>query len=105
MQDQGEEAPEELMNEMDSSDARAKELVEEFSRVNPPDKRYARKKVVNWLQYLKKKYQKTSTTRSDKEKPMTKAKFLKWAQNEEGLDEDGYTIEATVASIASALPR
>ena len=88
MQDQGEEAIAELEKEMDSSDARAKELVDEFSRINPPDKRYARKKVVDWLQYLKKKFQKTSTTKSDKEKPMTKAKFLKWAKNDEGLDSD-----------------
>ena len=62
--------------------------MDEFSIVNPPDKRYMRKKVVDWLQYLKKKFKETSTTKSDKDKPMTKAKFLRWAKNTEGIESD-----------------
>ena len=44
-----------------ADDSKAGIEVEKFSKMNPPDKRYARKSVVDWVAYQQKHFKTTST--------------------------------------------
>jgi hypothetical protein len=58
--------------------AKAQEEVLAFSKLNPPDKKYAKKVLIGWVQYLRKYSVKVSRTDSCGEKPYTKRSFQKY---------------------------
>eukprot|EP00974_Lingulodinium_polyedra_P106726 10332553-Lingulodinium_polyedra.AAC.1 len=85
--EQGQQAEEKLKSAL-ADDNQAAVIVAEFSKVNPPDKKYARKKLIQWVQYLEKFFKAVYTSnQKGGEEPMTKQAFFKWAENKKGLTE------------------
>lgn len=83
---QGQEA-EQMMAQVLADDEKAAHEVAMFSKINPPDKKYARKKLIQWASYLQKQYRKTSTKESSGEVPMTMQAFKCHCENVLGLTE------------------
>ena len=50
-----------------ADDSKAGIEVEKFSKMNPPDKRYARKSVVDWVAYQQKHFKTTSTAETSED--------------------------------------
>ena len=55
-----------------ADDSKAGIEVEKFSKMNPPDKRYARKSVVDWVAYQQKHFKTTSTADTSEDKKYNK---------------------------------
>ena len=63
----------------------------QFSLVNPPDQKFIKKKFYDLCQGNKKKQVETSKTNREKDKPMTKAAFMKHADSILGITEEEAT--------------
>ena len=63
----------------------ARDQVLEFTRLNPPDKKYQRKQLIDWSCYVRTHGVRTSHKESAFDKPMTERAFKIWATNKQGL--------------------
>ena len=85
MESQNDEELKRVYQEAMKDDVQAKEEVDMFSRENPPDAKYARKKLMDWVRFTERRGRRTSTTDRDADLPMTEQEFVLWCKNVKGL--------------------
>lgn len=66
-------------------DFSAKQAIEDFAELNPPDSRYVRKTFIDWADFKKTYGHRTEMIDRAKCKPMWEGEFMNWAQNEKAL--------------------
>lgn len=85
-QQQGEEIHNLYLAKMkDDSFARAQVL--EFTKLNPPDKKFQRKQLMDWVGFKKVHGVRVSHKEGTKDKPMTEKAFKVWATKKQGLSD------------------
>lgn len=75
----------EAFNKAMSDDFSAKQEIDKFCELNPPDQRYSRKAFLDWADFRKSYGQRTDVIDRSKCKPMWEGEFMLWAQNEKAL--------------------
>ena len=81
----GEAGAVEAFQNATQDDFSAKQAIEAFAEMNPPDSRYARKTFIDWADFKKTYGHRTEMIDRAKCKPMWEGEFMNWAQNEKAL--------------------
>ena len=71
-----------------TSDDTAKEAVDQWCEINPPDAKWVRKAFLDWAQLVSTHGKRKSTIDKNKCVPMTEAEFLKWMKDVKCIPED-----------------
>ena len=88
MQSQKDEALALVFEEKMKIDSHAKAQVLDFTQLNPPDKRYARKQLLDWTAFKRVHGVRMTHKEDAKEKPFTEAAFKIWAVSKQGVCEE-----------------
>lgn len=84
----GDPEAEALFKQKFAEDDVARQMTIDFTRENPPDQKYKRKKLMDWAAFKQQHGVKTAHKEKIKDKPMTEKAFKIWATTKEGLSSE-----------------
>ena len=91
-----------VYNTMMSTDAKAKEGMQEWEKVNPASSKWARKALIDWAGFKKRWGKKESQGVKGKRRKLTKKQFKAWARYKEGMATDSAEEEWAALETSSA---